>query len=449
MKLSENVELTKAQHTDAITLSENLTYLLAADIGYGKTLTALGAWKLRSFPILFVMCPKIMRLEWEKAVHVVKPDAKVKQLEGNKVAYEEGTDVYIMTHQTFVNSPRHFQEIFEDLSPEEAVDATLIIDEAHKLKTPTTARTQSVYNPHYGIASNFYWVWLLTGSPMPNGLPGELYPHLKGLWPTRVEQFKDFREFRHSFHDIDYLTVNHRLVERDVGAVNLDVFKKLIDGIYTRRELKDHLDLDEPIINPFEVRPTPRELAELNHRMDIELGCPTKELSEQKDLFNRLNSQQVASAQRLTGSLKIRTAVSLADEIMRSGGKVLIGCWNHDVMLDIRDGLTCEGQSAYLISGNTSGPDLVSREFEEDEEPCACVMQISVAQGINLQSCHHVIMVQSSWVPEENRQFIGRCHRRGQKNRVIVHWLHIPGSLDESMQKALIRKQHDIEEMIQ
>ena len=45
------------------------------------------------------------------------------------------------------------------------------------------------------------------------------------------------------------------------------------------------------------------------------------------------------------------------------------------------------------------------------------------AEGINLQFCSLVVNYDMSWNPQRIEKRIGRCHRYGQKNDVVVvHW---------------------------
>ena len=45
------------------------------------------------------------------------------------------------------------------------------------------------------------------------------------------------------------------------------------------------------------------------------------------------------------------------------------------------------------------------------------------AEGINLQFCSLVVNYDMPWNPQRIEKRIGRCHRYGQKNDVVVvHW---------------------------
>lgn len=44
----------------------------------------------------------------------------------------------------------------------------------------------------------------------------------------------------------------------------------------------------------------------------------------------------------------------------------------------------------------------------------------AAAEGINLQFCSLVVNYDLPWNPQRVEQLIGRCHRYGQKNDVVV-----------------------------
>ena len=210
-------------------------------------------------------------------------------------------------------------------------------------------------------------------------------------------------------------------------------------------EFKDHMDLEAPLINKMRVKPTLKDIGLLQKALNKELGL---EVGEEL-VIATMSSQQTATALRLTGGLKTEAAVDLAQELIDDGaGKVLIGCWNHDCIDEITEKILNAKISCDRLTGNTHSPEVAAKWFMEFTEPCCLVMQVACGEGMNLQGCHHIIMVQPSYVPEQNRQFIGRCHRRGQYNRVIVHWLTVDDTIDDAIQTALIRKQKDIKEMM-
>jgi SWI/SNF-related matrix-associated actin-dependent regulator 1 of chromatin subfamily A len=95
------------------------------------------------------------------------------------------------------------------------------------------------------------------------------------------------------------------------------------------------------------------------------------------------------------------------------------------------------------VHGHTTGParQRAVDEFQEEEEVQVFVGQIQAAgTGITLTAASQVLIVEQSWVPAENEQAIMRIHRVGQRNACLARFAVIPGSLDEQIAQANVRK---------
>ncbi len=65
----------------------------------------------------------------------------------------------------------------------------------------------------------------------------------------------------------------------------------------------------------------------------------------------------------------------------------------------------------------------------------------AAAEGINLQFCNIVVNYDLPWNPQRIEQRIGRCHRYGQKNDVIViNFLNNGNAADERVYQLLSQK---------
>ena len=65
----------------------------------------------------------------------------------------------------------------------------------------------------------------------------------------------------------------------------------------------------------------------------------------------------------------------------------------------------------------------------------------AAAEGINLQFCSLVVNYDLPWNPQRIEQRIGRCHRYGQKNDVVViNFLNIANEADKRVYQLLDEK---------
>lgn len=61
-------------------------------------------------------------------------------------------------------------------------------------------------------------------------------------------------------------------------------------------------------------------------------------------------------------------------------------------------------------------------------------------EGINLQFCHHMINFDLPWNPMRVEQRIGRVHRLGQENDVVIYNLSTQGTIEEHILHLLHEK---------
>lgn len=61
-------------------------------------------------------------------------------------------------------------------------------------------------------------------------------------------------------------------------------------------------------------------------------------------------------------------------------------------------------------------------------------------EGINLQFCHHMVNFDLPWNPMRVEQRIGRVHRLGQQNDVVIHNLSTNGTIEEHILHLLHEK---------
>ena len=73
-----------------------------------------------------------------------------------------------------------------------------------------------------------------------------------------------------------------------------------------------------------------------------------------------------------------------------------------------------------LISGSKQA-DMKAAVVEEFRDHASILIGTeAAAEGINLQFCSLIVNYDLPWNPQRIEQRIGRCHRYGQKNDVVV-----------------------------
>ena len=112
----------------------------------------------------------------------------------------------------------------------------------------------------------------------------------------------------------------------------------------------------------------------------------------------------------------------------------------HGTMDHVSEFLTGEGISHALFHGgmNNAGKDKQIQSFKEEKD-ILLTTEIG-GEGRNLQFCHQMLNYDLPWNPMKIEQRIGRIHRIGQKQEVMIYNLCAAGSIEDYILEILDRK---------
>lgn len=428
------------QDTGATFLAQRQKALLADTMGLGKSAQAITACDKVGARSIIVLCPASVRINWQRefskfsAMH----RKSVVMLTGKASIIPNG--INICSYDLLSN-----EKIFRALMQHEW-DA-LILDEEHYLKGRDTKRTKSVFGPRCdattGLASKAKRIWALSGTPAPNNM-SELYPLLRafniwktGYWPF-VERYCTGHDSGFGF--------------QITGAKNVPELKALLQPIMLRRKIEDIMS-DLPPVTFSEIVLDPKMTTHPDDQkawMDAEASEDGQKLQWMLDHLPEdkidLEGQATALAtlRKMTGMAKVRPAVQLIEDELRSGlDKVVIFAIHRDVIMYLRECLKPFG--VVVIWGGT---DAEKRQNHIDRFRTKGGCRVFIGQvkaagtGVDgLQdACSNVVFVESSWTPSENAQAVGRVRRIGQKRPVLVRFVSLANSIDEHVQRVLSRK---------
>lgn len=400
--------------------------LLADDMGLGKSAQAIAACEAAGARnrCVLVVCPASLVENWRrefKKFSIIEP---------------------IVTSYNKANSL---------LTEPPAGDQwdVLILDEAHYLKSSKAKRTKAIFGEKCdgvdGLVSRAKHVFCLTGTPTPNN-PSELWPMLRAVMPASIE-----RPMKNgSLKPMPYWPFVERFcVTQDTGfgikivrGKNLSELKARIAPHVLRRK-KDEVLKDLP--------PIRFDTLALEGRLTVPEDCVAemRQVQEaiQQDGIAGLKAlaPHVAQLRRLTGLAKVPAAIDWIAEYLEAGGEKLVVFAHHrDVIGAIWT--TFQGESV-VVSGDLSSAERQAQvdAFQSNPKFRLFIGQIQAAgTGLTLTAASDVLFVESSWVPAENEQAAMRVHRIGQRNACVVRFAMLAGSIDEDIQRAVMRKTADI-----
>lgn len=428
-------------------------FLLADEPGVGKTPPAIrAAAELRARTVL-VLCPAVARENWRREFERWAPEGR-----WTVGVDREDADVRIISYDLAVRD----QKLRRGLLGRKF--DILICDEAHYLKAPASKRTVLVYGQYgtgpengRGLAARATRVWLLTGTPTPN-YANELWVHLRALWPElisiydrpmREAEFTDtFCKTRQGRHRDDRTVVENKkgplrqLRDRMRPYVLRRLYAKVYPGSLPPRVSSVPLSGDFTAVAKAMEETFSPEMQDSFHRA----------LARGDDAALDWMGKHVVSystMRRHVGLAKADAAATYIREMLDGGvAKVVVFAHHRDVISRLADALC--GANPRIVSGATSPKDKQAAIDAFQNDPSVRVMigqTVSMGTAVTLTAAHHVVFVEPSWVPSDNRQAVGRCHRRGQKNRVLVTLLHIPRSVDAHISDLLARKTSGIKDL--
>jgi len=326
----------------------------------------------------------------------------------------------------------------------------LILDEAHAAKNFETKRTQSVYGQLHRDGAELFTssaltaraktVWPLTGTPIPNS-PLDAYPMLRALCPERLRAIGGWPDvtvwsaFKARYAKTRPMKVGKgawgKWIDVFVEGRNVDELRARMDGFYLQRTQQD-VGILEP---EFEIMPL--ESSEIDVTVDAKAVLDAARDGRTRDL-----EMHLGPLRRLTGEIKAGLVASAVLEEMDAGlDKVVLAYWHRDVGDALARDMARVGSVRIDGSTPTTARAEAVAAFNQSGGPRVFLAQIQAAgEAIDLSRAKHLIFVESSFVPKDMLQMSLRVTNHTQAVRPLVRVATLAGSVDDALQKVLMRK---------
>lgn len=379
--------------------------LLGDEMGLGKTIQALAvmahlaASGSRHF---LVVCPNGVLINWMREVqrhtHLAAYRIHGTERDANLRQWRARGGIAITTYGTMPNL--HI--------PSDIDIALFVADEAHQLKNPATQRSQVAS----GYIDRSTRTLLLTGTPIENVVA----------------------EFRNLVHYLQPEVARELdTVEALIGA---ESFRERVSPVYLRRRSDDVLsELPDLVEAPEWI---PFTDAEWDAYLDeVESG---HFMSMRRVAFVSDSPEQ---------SSKTTRVVELAHEAMANGKKVLVFSYFLDVLERLERQLGDHAVGTISGSRTPEARQALAERLEQSATPKVLLAQIAAGgQGMNLQAASVVILCEPQVKPSLEDQAVKRAHRMGQVDKVVVHRVLTPDSVDERLLEILATKRSLITEYV-
>jgi SWI/SNF-related matrix-associated actin-dependent regulator 1 of chromatin subfamily A len=406
--------------------------ILADDMGLGKTRQSIVAMRHAApeGPYL-VICPASVKLNWQREIRQVDPDAKCTILQGND------------SSETLRN-PVGWVILNYDILGKRVAQlgivswGGIIFDEAHFLKNHKSQRGAHARRLALEGGGDPV-VHALTGTPLTNR-PRDLFPLLQLVHHPLGRSFLSFAKRYCAAAKNDYGWITD-------GASNLEELALQLHGIMIRRRKDEVLDLPPKLRSWLDVE-VEAGTANAEMREVVESLLLARSGAVSQDSSRTRLLAKLTKAREKLAAAKVKATTELLEGIVEQGGKAIVfSCYDRPVKALAKH---FEGRCVLLTGATPASKrqELVDR-FQNDDSIRVFVANIVAGGvGLNLTAARHVVFNDLDWVPANHWQAEDRAYRIGQTGTVNVHYLVAGGTIDEFVRSVLEVKSALVEAVV-
>ena len=412
-------------------------FILADDMGLGKSIQSIIAAIESGVEKILIVCPASLKLNWKKEIEMVDKESKINIIDGSKwISGGKWTIVNYDILKNFHTVPdkRKKDEVLITNIIDEGFDL-IIADECHMTKNKDSLRTKTFND----FSTSVKKLWLLTGTPITNR-PMDFY-NLLSLAQHRIARNWVGFVIRYCAGRQFYGKGGRKIWDTK-GSSNLDELREFTTDVILRRRKEEVLDLPEKIIQPLYLP--------LRKKKEYEqiVGEYISWAEHQKTVNLSLHIAKLVELRKFLAISKIESTIEVAENAIEEGKKVVIFTNFTDPLLMLQNhfGKRCVIHHGPMSKSNRE--ESVTR-FQEDRTVDVFIGNIiSAGVGLTLTAGEMVIFNDLSWLPADHLQSQDRCHRIGQKNTVNVYYNIVDESLDLYLYEALIKKMKVIDQVM-
>lgn len=204
------------------------------------------------------------------------------------------------------------------------------------------------------------------------------------------------------------------------------------DELYTREKVNEFIQHEIDEVDTIILK------AESIHK-NAKLGALKKAVATAFEFQEKENINQKI----VVFTESVRTQQYILEELSEAGydGQILKfnGSTNDNITKQIYKAWKARNYGRYLGSRNVEIKNAIVEAFRDEYK--ILLVTDSGSEGLNLQFCNTVINYDLPWNPQKIEQRIGRCHRYGQKNDVVViNLLNTQNVADKRVYEILSQK---------
>lgn len=442
------------QREGVLWLSEQGSGILAFEQGVGKTPTALAAMDAPAV----VVVPASLRENWVRECTKWRPDLVVSRLDSASKLDESSlqADVLVTGYDTL--KPNVVKALVARGT------ATLVIDEAQAIKElrvyagpggrPKPGKKPARAKAIYDVAQKSDRRILLTGTPMINGRPYELWPLLHLVDPKEWDSQTDYWD---QYCDPQEVFIpGGKTVLNVNGSDNLGELRERVLDRFMLRRTKELLDLP-PKVREYRAISLSEGVAKEYRAAAADFIEWVRQMGGAARAMRAARAKviaQLTALKRLAGIGKVETVLAEARQFLQDTGRPLIIMGHHNEALSaLESALSGDGYRVGTITGKVTGPKRQKAVdgFQLGTPPGAkperrqyldvLICSITAAGvGLTLTRAQDMIIFERVWRPFDLVQAEDRIHRFGQKNKCTIVYYDAAGTIDDKLAALLAEK---------
>ncbi|GKS86972.1 DEAD/DEAH box helicase [Acidovorax sp. SUPP1855] len=377
---------------------------LGDDMGLGKSRQAVVATRMAAGEgRVLILCPASLRINWEREIRAVYPDAIVGMVGEDRMATLHGCEWIIANYERLGGLVRETDLQF----------AVMAVDEAHYLKEHHAGRTRNAFI----MATRIPRRYVISGTPLLN------------------------REIE--LHTLLRLT-GHRL-----GQMPLKDFRGEYTGTREKRALL------AGALKGWMLRRRKDVLKDLGTKSrQVRYISPAEGLGAYEAIHDDMTLQAMPKITKLRQALEALKTPFLIETVegLSEGDKIIVFCEYMATVEAMKGAFAAAGIQCVTLVGSDSATKRQKAidAFQNDPAVTVFIGTTSAAGvGITLTAANYVAFASLPWTPALMRQAEDRAYRLGQRRNVMVIVPLIAGTLDEGVWKLLDRKQETERDVVE
>jgi SNF2 family DNA or RNA helicase len=341
--------------------------------------------------------------------------------------------------------------------------ATVIVDEAHRLKDPTSKQTRAVWALREGSKTHKItparFAFALTGTPIAD-TPDDLWPSLRFVRPHEFPTKEGFTE-----RYCQWAFNPHgpaKIIGLHPDPYRRQEFFQIIDPIMRRMPKEAVLPQLPPRVYTTRYVPMPAKQKTAYERMERDMIARLDHgvvvAINPLDQLTRLTQFASACAELTDGDeVRLTEPSNKVDALMEilsdMGDKPVVVFAQHKQLIMLAAHHLDKANISYrLVTGDQSGLDqnLAVKDFQEGRTRVLLSTLGSGSEGITLTRANTMIFLQRSWREISNSQAEDRIHRIGSEIHDQVEYIDIvsQGTVEERQRGVLALKEEELEVVV-